>query len=447
MTTISSVAGLGATADAPVELRAYRLCLDPSEAQIPWLAGSAGAARWAFNYAVGLKVAAHQRWRSELAALVEAGTPDPAARKLVEVPIPTKPAVQKHWQTERGDARDGVEGVAPWWWEYSTYAFQSAFADADRAWSNWVSSRSGTRAGRAVGYPRFKKKGRARDSFRIHHNVKQPTIRPDGYRRLIVPRVGSIRLHSPAKPLVKAIEAGAVIQSVTISRQGHRWYAAVLVKRPPVSRPATRAQRAAGRIGVDLGVSALATLSTGELVPNPRLGRSAARRLARAQRRFARTEKGSARRRRAAARVGRVAHITAERRATGLHTLTKRLATGWAEVAVEDLHVAGMTASAKGTIEVPGSRVRQKSGLNREILDVSLGEVRRQLGYKSKWYGARLLVCDRWYPSSKTCSDCGAVKTKLTLADRVFKCEYCGYTANRDVNAARNIAGAAVDRT
>jgi putative transposase len=132
-----------------------------------------------------------------------------------------------------------------------------------------------------------------------------------------------------------------------------------------------------------------------------------------------------------------------ERRAGWLHQLTKQLATGWAVVAVEDLNVAGMTASAKGTVEKPGRNVRAKSGLNRSILDVAPGEVRRQLTYKTSWYGSGLAVCDRWFPSSKTCSGCGAVKAKLALSERVFRCE-CGLVLDRDVNAARNIVAAAL---
>jgi putative transposase len=441
MTAAPSLSSDGDTSS----LRAYRLCLDPTRAQVSMLAGHAGAARWAFNYALAVKVAAHQEWRAAVAALVEQGADEAVARKSVKHPIPSKPAIQKLWQAERGDSRADEVGLSPWWHEYSTYAFQSAFADTDFAWKNWLSSLSGLRKGKAVGYPKFKKKGRSRDSFRIHHNVKKPSIRPDGYRRLVVPRIGSIRLHSTSKRLVRELARGSVVQSVTISRQGHRWYAAVLVRTATkLVGVTTKAQRVAGRVGVDLGVSAMAALDTGELVPNPRGARASAKRLTRAQRALSRTQRGSARRRRAARRVGRLHYLLGERRATGLHVLTKRLATGWAEVAVEDLAVASMTASARGTIENPGKRVRQKAGLNREILDVSPGTIRRQLEYKTQWYGSKLAVCDRWFPSSKTCSACGVAKAKLTLADRMFRCDACGLVINRDVNAARNIAKAAI---
>ncbi|WP_443677924.1 RNA-guided endonuclease InsQ/TnpB family protein [Mycolicibacterium goodii] len=202
--------------------------------------------------------------------------------------------------------------------------------------------------------------------------------------------------------------------------------------------------RPAGRVGVDLGVHHLAALSTGELIDNPRHHRQARRALTKAQQALSRTEKGSQRRRKACATLARRHHLLAERRATTVHGITKRLATGWSEVAIEDLNVAGMTRSARGTVESPGVNVAAKAGLNRSILDAAPDELRRQLTYKTQWYGSRLAVCDRWFPSTQACSACGA-KAKLTLADRVFHCPACGFgPINRDHNAARNIAAHAV---
>ncbi|MEB3033406.1 RNA-guided endonuclease InsQ/TnpB family protein [[Mycobacterium] nativiensis] len=435
----------GSTAAGDVQMRAYRLALDPTTGQLDALQRHAGAARWAFNHALAAKRLADQQRTAAIRELVEAGTDLEQARRQITVKVPGKAPIQKAWNQIKGDSRSGVEGICPWWHEVSTYAFQSAFADADTAWQNWWASRTGRRAGKRVGQPRFKRKHRCRDSFRIHHDVKRPTIRPDGYRRLIVPRLGSIRLHATAKPLCRAIGRGAVIQSVTIVRGGHHWYASVLVKDPtPTRRAPTRRQRVAGTVGVDLGVNALAALSTGEIIDNPRHLRTARKRLLKTQRALSRTSKGSARRRRCAAILGRRHHEVSERRATTLHALTKRLTTQFETVAIEDLNVTGMTASARGTIEQPGRNVRAKAGLNRSILDVSPGELRRQLTYKTSWYGSTVAVCDRWYPSSKTCSNCGTVKLKLALSERVFHCAACGLVLNRDVNAARCIAAHAV---
>ncbi|MEU9983729.1 RNA-guided endonuclease TnpB family protein [Streptomyces sp. NPDC050856] len=444
-------------------LRAFKFALDPTPSQAEVLARHAGAARWAFNYALAAKVSAHQRWRAEVAELVEQGAPEVEARRRVKVPVPSKPAIQKRLNEVKGDSRiDGrlPEGVAgperpcPWWHEVNTYAFQSAFIDADRAWQNWLDSLRGARAGRKVGYPRFKKKGRSRDSFRLHHDVKKPGIRLATYRRLRLPKIGEVRLHESGKRLGRLVERGqAIVQSVTISRAGHRWYASVLCKLTMTipERPSRR-QRDRGTVGVDLGVKTLAALSqpldpdvpASALIANPRHLARVEHRLVKAQRALARTEKGSSRREKARRRVARLHHEVAVRREGALHALTKRLATGFAVVAVEDLNVAGMTASARGTLQAPGRRVRQKAGLNRAVLDASPGEFRRQLTYKMSWYGSKLAVLDRWFPSSKTCSACGWQNPRLTLADRTFHCPDCGLTIDRDLNAARNIAQHAV---
>lgn len=435
-------------------LRAFRFVLDPTGEQIAALSRHAGAARWAFNHALAAKVGAHERWRNEVAKFVEDGVPEAQARNQVKVPIPSKPAIQKALNQVKGDSRKGIDGACPWWHEVNTYAFQSAFIDADQAWKNWLGSLSGKRAGRRVGYPRFKKKGRARDSFRLHHDVKRPGIRLVGYRRLRLPSIGGVRLHESAKRLARLVDRGdAVVQSVTVSRGGHRWYASVLCKvtMEVPDRPSRR-QRCRGAVGVDVGVKVLAALSkplldddpSSVLVVNPRHLKRAGKRLVKAQRTLSRTQKGSARREKAKRRVGRVHHEVAVRREAALHQLTKRLATGFSVVAVEDLNVAGMTGSARGTLEAPGRKVRQKAGLNRAILDAAPGELRRQVTYKTCWYGSGLAVVDRWFPSSKTCSDCGWQNSRLTLADRMFSCGGCGLVMDRDVNAARNIERHAV---
>jgi len=124
-----------------------------------------------------------------------------------------------------------------------------------------------------------------------------------------------------------------------------------------------------------------------------------------------------------------------------LHKLTTRLAKSHGWIVVEDLNVSGMTRSARGTAEAPGRNVRAKAGLNRGLADSAFGELRRQLEYKCRWYGAKLVVADRFFPSSRTCSRCGTVRANLTLGDRVFECPGCGLALDRDLNAAINLAG------
>ncbi|MFD5412441.1 RNA-guided endonuclease InsQ/TnpB family protein [Streptomyces nojiriensis] len=444
-------------------LRAFKFALNPTPSQVAVLAQHAGAARWAFNYALAEKVAAHQKWHAEVTALVDQGVPETEARRQVKVSVPSKPAIQKRLNTIKGDSRIdgrlpagmlGPERPCPWWHEVSTYAFQSAFADADRAWNNWMDSLRGARVGRKLGHPRFKKKGRSRDSFRLHHDVRRPLIRLATYRRLRLPTIGEVRLHDSGKRLGRLIERGqALVQSVTVSRSGKRWYASVLCKvTMALPDKPSRRQRERGTVGVDLGVKALAALSqpltntdpAHTLIENPRHLAHARQRLAKAQRALSRAKKGSARREKAKRRVAQLHHGVALRRNSHLHAVTKQLATRFAVIAIEDLNVVGMTASARGTVTSPGIRVRQKAGLNRAVLDVAPGELRRQLTYKTGWYGSVLAILDRWFPSSKTCSTCGWQNPRLTLADRTFRCLRCGLTIDRDVNAARNIAKHAI---
>jgi putative transposase len=178
-------------------------------------------------------------------------------------------------------------------------------------------------------------------------------------------------------------------------------------------------------VGVDVGVRQLAVLSTGQAVANPRALERSLRKLRRLDRELARRTPASKRRSQTKRRLGRVHARTANLRRDALHKLTTSLATEHGTVIVEDLHVAGMLRNRH---------------LARAIGDTGMAELRRQLAYKTIWYGCRLVVADRFYPSSKTCSACGWVKAKLTLAERTFCCEACGLMLDRDLNAARNLA-------
>jgi putative transposase len=186
-------------------------------------------------------------------------------------------------------------------------------------------------------------------------------------------------------------------------------------------------------VGVDLGVTSLAVLSTGEVIANPRHLEVAQRELRRLQRQASRRhgpdkrthQQPSQRWRTTQARIAKLHTSVANARRDGLHQLTTRLARTHGTIVVEDLHVAGMLRNRR---------------LARHIAGVGWGELRRQLDYKTTWRGGRLHVADRWYPSSKTCSGCGAVKTKLRLSERTYRCDKCGLVLDRDLNAARNLA-------
>ncbi len=185
-----------------------------------------------------------------------------------------------------------------------------------------------------------------------------------------------------------------------------------------------------------------ATLSTGEKIANPRHLQRKAHNLARYQRRMARKTKGSNNRRKATRKVAAAHRKVRHARQDFLHRTTARLVREHDLIAIEDLNVRGMTASAKGTVQSPGRRVRQKAGLNRAVLDTGFGEFRRQLEYKAARAGRTVVVVDRWFASSKTCSKCHHLLTTLSLGTRWWTCPSCRTRHGRDVNAATNILAA-----
>ena len=212
--------------------------------------------------------------------------------------------------------------------------------------------------------------------------------------------------------------------SVTVSRDPcGRWYVTMHVDVPnPEPLPA-----AGAAVGLDLGVKDFAVTSGGERIPNPRKLERRARTLARYQRRLARCQKGSANRRKAAAKVARAHRKVRASRADFLHRASARLVHGHDVIVIEDLAVKNM--------------VRNRS-LARAISDCGWGEFRRQLEYKCERAGRRLIVIDRWYPSSKTCSACGHLLASLSLSTRTWRCPSCGTRHDRDINAAKNILAA-----
>lgn len=449
--------------DADTTLRAYKFRLDPTQAQKIALAQCAGAARYAYNLltAHNLEVSRTRAdyWHTRIDAGADETTVKADLKALAKSDVAYKsigyaaygtqyltPEINRH-RAASNAITDGADPTAvwpeterssePWMHTIPRRVLVSGLQSADKAWKNFFDSRTGARAGRLVGTPRFKRKGSSRDSFTVHHETTgaygtyyhkkdpeyarrkaqlkrrginaKPTI--TDYRHVRLSHLGVIRTHNTTKPLVKAVRAGAQIRSYTVSRAANRWYVSILVELTRPSATPTHAQRSAGAVGVDLGVRYLAVLSDEQ-----------------APQRFARHH-----------------HLVALRRESGLHQVSKRLTTGYTLIGLEDLAVAGMTASAAGTVEAPGKNVRQKAGLNRSILDAAFSTLRRQLEYKSSWYGSQVQIIDRFFASSQTCSACGArTKTKLDLRVRVFECAACGVRIDRDVNAARNIRAEAV---
>lgn len=240
-------------------------------------------------------------------------------------------------------------------------------------------------------------------------------------------RDGRLTLAKMAEPLdirwSRPLPEGAQPTTVTVSRDAAgRWYVSLLCADPTVT-PLSPSDR---MIGIDAGLDHLLTLSTGEKITNPRHERKERKRLAKAQREMSRKAKGSNNRAKARRKVARVHARIADRRRDHLHKLTTRLVRDNQTLVIEDLTVRTMVKNHR---------------LARAISDASWSEFRSMLEYKAEWYGRRVIAVDRWFPSSKLCSACGAHQGTMPLHIRTWTCR-CGATHDRDVNAARNLLAA-----
>ncbi|MEV4545955.1 IS607 family element RNA-guided endonuclease TnpB [Micromonospora echinaurantiaca] len=400
-------------------IQAYRFALDLTAGQERDVSAHAGAARVAHNWALArVKAVMDQR-----AAERTYGLSDDQLTPTVSW---TLPALRKAWNASK-------EQVAPWWRECSKEAFNTGLDALARALKNWADSRNGKRAGRPVGFPRFKSRRRSTPSVRFTTGAIR--VEPDRMH-VVLPRLGRLKLHESARKLARRLDNGtARILSATVRRDGGRWHVAFCVEVECAERAPARPDAV---VGVDVGITHLAVLSTGELVDNPRhllVAQAQLRALSRTLSRKIGPDRRTGRRaskrwQRAARWLGRAHARVANLRRDGLHKLTTRLAREYGTVVVEDLNVAGMLANRR---------------LARHIADAGFAEIRRQLAYKTEWNGGRLLVADRWYPSSKTCSGCGAAKAKLALSEREYHCQACGLAIDRDRNAALNLAALAAE--
>lgn len=360
-------------------LRAYRTELDPNNVQRTALLRHAGAARFAYNWALGQKQAAHK-----------AGQKAPTAIDL-------------HRRLNALKKTD-----YPWLYEVSKCAPQEALRNLDQAFTHFFRRRKN--GAKKKGYPKFKSRKRGIGSFSLTGSIRvaETTVQ--------LPRLGALRLKEHGY-----LPIGAKILRATVSERAGRWFVSLQVEeeRPD---PKTKDGNA---LGIDVGVTHLMTLSDGTVFENPKALSASLQRLARAQRTLSRRQKGSANRRKAASRVARLYYRVACIRKDAIHQATSTvIAKQPTTIVLETLNVAGMMKNRH---------------LARALADASLYEIQRQLEYKAKWAGIKLVKADRWFPSSKTCSACGAVKDLLGLGERSYVCTECGSVLDRDFNAAINL--------
>ncbi len=301
----------------------------------------------------------------------------------------------------------------PWMYECSKCAPQEALRNLDRAFRNFY---RGLKTVKSVGFPRFKRKG-VRDSFRL-----TGVIRIKG-RRIQLPRLGEIRIKEKRKRYYK----GRIL-SATVRRRANRWFVSItVVERIPdptyVKGPA---------VGVDLGIKTLATLSDGTTFTNHRALGKRLQKLRRLSKSLSRKKKGSRNREKAKLRLAKMHLKIFNIRQDVLHKATTYLAKSHSKIVIEDLGVSGMMKNRR---------------LARAIMDVGMYEFRRQLEYKCAWYGSKLIVAPRAFPSSKRCSSCGHRKKDLSLAERKYHCDVCGIRIDRNLNAALNLVTISLPET
>ena len=367
---------------------AHRVRLDPTPAQQEYFRRACGVARFAYNWALA-------EWQRQYAASEN----------------PSEAALRKQLNALK-DKR------FPWMREVTKNAPQQGVKNLGRAYANFFEDLAKHRRGelprKRLRVPTFKKKGR-HDCFRADNGPDKhhpDAVRTDG-KRVRLPIVGWVAMREEVR------FAGRML-SATISRAADGWYASFAIE--VEYQPDPRSDDTV--IGVDLGITALATLSDGSKLFAPMPLRRYLQKLKRLSRSLTRKQRGSRNRAKAKTKLARLHRRIADIRTDVLHKLTTGL-TRYRSIVIEDLNVAGMLANRT---------------LARAIADVGFFEFRRQLQYKAEMAGSRVVVVDRRFPSSKLCSACGAKNGALTLSERMWTCASCGTSHDRDVNAARNLA-------
>lgn len=292
-----------------------------------------------------------------------------------------------------------VKPECPWYYEVSKCAPQYALRQLGEAWKHAFKKTKKP--------PRFKKKGRS-DSFTVDGSLKVDHF------RVKVPVIGWLRTY-------ERLPVSQKPKSFTISRTADRWFISWKIEIEPTNHP-----KSIDTVGVDLGIKTLATFSTGEVCNGAKSYRKYEEKLSRLQWLNRQKIRGSNNWKKAQVKIARLHRKITNIRKDTLHKLSTYLAKNHGKIVIEDLNVSGMMANHK---------------LAKAIADMGFYEFRRQLEYKCELYGCELVIANRWFASSKTCSSCGTKKEKLSLSQRVFKCHNCGLEIDRDLNAAINLAG------
>jgi putative transposase len=364
--------------------RAYKTEIDPNNVQRTALLKHAGASRFAYNWGLARRKQEYE----------ETGR--------------SSNAIEQHRQL---NALKRTE--FPWMYDVSKCAMQEALRDLDKSYQNFF--RRVKNGDKNVGFPKFKSRKNGIGNFRLTGAIRVTET------HIKLPRIGWLKLKENGYIPTDGIH----ILSVTVSESAARWFVSVQCKQEMEVSSATGEP-----IGVDLGVKELAVTSDGKRFENPKPLRKAQAKLKWLQRELSRRRRGGKNREKTRQKLAKVHWRVANIRRDTLHKVTSEIVAKTkpdigrpSVVVLEDLNVSGMLANHH---------------LAQAISDVGMSEFRRQIEYKTMWYGSRLLFADRFFPSSRLCPICGTINSELTLADRVWTCD-CGVQHDRDLNAARNL--------
>jgi putative transposase len=369
-------------------LKAYKTKLRPTRRQARYFFGCAGAARYVFNWAL-----------ADRKATFEAGG---------------KP--NKFEQKRRFNAIK--DELCPWIREYPYKLAEAEFDHVDKAYQNFFRRIKSGKVGKEAGFPKFKNRFRDHQSFTLRDSIRVEN------GRIRLPIIGWVNLAEK-----DYIPENVSIKFATVSLRAGCWFISVQVEEQ-IEAPETNGHI----VGVDVGIKSTAVLSDGRTFEAPKTLYKYEKRMARLQRELHRRKKGSANRTKTKARISKLHRKIADTRAHHLHNVSKAVVASFPRaVVIEDLNIKGMLKNGR---------------LAKALSDAGMGELHRQIAYKSEWSGAELIEAGRFFASSRLCHKCGWYHEDLTLADRTYKCGGCGNEIDRDLNAAKNLAayGEAVKR-
>lgn len=403
----------------------FKLTLNPTAKQEETFRGVIGAVRFAYN--------------ATLAHVLENWELNKTLPKEEQSYISTHPFEIAKWMVSVKD------DIAPWNREYSKYVFQAGAENAGNAFQNFLKARNGSRAGKS-GLPKYKSRKNQNQAGCLFANLKL-----DG-NRVFIPKLGWVRFYESDKTILWLLSQGARLTQGTLKYQHAHWTMSVNIKMSnelalkyyegKYHLAQRKAKVANKSVGGDVGLKTFLTLSDGTEFLNPKTYAKQVTKLRRLNKQLARRSRTNSKVEHINLETGELTSVWSNRhnkavkavqkqhakvynqRNNFLHNVSKQLIMDYDTIGLEDLNIAGM--------------IKNKH-LSKSISDASWGEFIRQVDYKLKRVGGTFVKTGRFEPSSKTCSECGTVKTKLSLSERTFNCEKCGVNLDRDLNAAINI--------